>query len=79
MTTSFSHAVRGDFTRAFHAQPFGLLLSLLAASAVWVGAFTALTGARLSPVYAPLLRPRGLTLLGLLAAAGWGWKLATWG
>jgi len=79
MTTSFSHAVRGDFAGAAEAQPFGLVLAVLAASGVWVGAHTAATGSRLGPIYGVLLRPRGLTLLGVLALLGWVWKLATWG
>jgi hypothetical protein len=76
MTTSFAHAVRLDFFRAFHAQPAGLALFFLVAAvfvqggrALWTGSAEFL-GSRVHPGRAMLV------LLGILAV-GWVYKLAT--
>ncbi len=78
MTTAFTHAAHGHFLAAVRAQPFGVLLSLAAAMAFWVGLIGACTGLRIASPFEVLLRPRWLWTLGALAAAAWGYKVAVW-
>lgn len=78
MTTSFSHAANGSLMASFATQPFGAFLALLTASVFWGALHIAVTGSRVGRLYAPLLRPRQLAILGVLLAAAWGYKLLTW-
>jgi len=78
MTTAFAHAARGNFGRAFLAQPFGFLLALGVAGAFWVSLHVLATGSTAWRAFGILTRPRVLWLLLALALASWGYKLATW-
>jgi hypothetical protein len=78
MTTAFSHAARGQLVSAASAQPMGAILSVAAATMVWVGGFAAATG---SPAFGALggfLIRRGVWVgLGLLALS-WVYKVIVW-
>lgn len=75
MTTSFSHAVRGEFGRAFAAQPFGAMLAMSASIVFWMCLHTAVTGSRVAAMLMNLLQPRPLWVIAGLALAGW---VITW-
>lgn len=78
MTTAFTHAVHGDPLSAFRAQPFGLLLCVLAGVTFWVALYACLTGAAVHRALAPLFGARTLWTLLALALLAWGYKWATW-
>lgn len=78
MTTAFAHAGEGRWDAALVVQPAGAALALATATAFWFAAHAALTGSRIGPMIAPLLRPRAVTLgVGALLAA-WVYKILTW-
>jgi len=77
MTTSFAHFVRGQLLASLYVQPFGPVLALAAAMAVWGGIYVGWTG---RPVYRMLRLTRGVGwLIPLFAAVilAWGWKIFT--
>jgi hypothetical protein len=76
MTTSFALAVRGRWLDAFIAQPAGLLLATLAAMAVTVAAWVALTGRPVHRFLRPLARGRTAIVAAAALALGWAWKIA---
>lgn len=78
MTTAFTHAGEGQWLASFVTQPAGMVLSVLTATAFWLGAHTALTGSRIGAMTVWLTRPRVLAVLfgGLLAA--WVYKIISW-
>ncbi|MCC5822692.1 MAG: DUF2752 domain-containing protein [Phycisphaerales bacterium] len=78
MTTAFSYSGEGRWITAFLTQPAGAILSLMTATAFWLAAHVALTGSRLSPMTAWLIRPRTVAILigGLLLA--WVYKILSW-
>jgi len=78
MTTSFTWAAEGDFAAAFATQPFGALLSILAATAFWGSLHVALTGSRLGRFAEAALRPRVLWTAGALLLLAWAYKAGTW-
>ena len=76
MTTAFAHTVRGQWIRAFHAQPMGWLLAVAAIVVAGTNVFAFVTGAsiginwyRVSPIAVAL----AMVVLGALA---WGYKAA---
>lgn len=78
MTTAFAHAVRARPLAAVHAQPFGALLALLAASTFWVGIYA---GATASPIWHALgraLLARGVWIALALLLAAWVYKASVW-
>jgi hypothetical protein len=77
MTTSFSHAARGQLVRSFLAQPMGCVLAITTATAFWPALWGAWVGARVDRMLAPLARTRVLWGLGLGLLAAWGYKLLT--
>ena len=77
MTTAFAHTVRGEFGRAFYAQPAGLMLCLATLVAAAVALDSVFTGRRwevnwyrVSPTWPVIV------LLGTVLA-GWAFKVAT--
>lgn len=78
MTTAFAHAAEGRPVEAFVAQPFGALLALSTAAALWMALHVAVTGSHLGRVGARLLRPRALWWIAGGAAASWIYKMMTW-
>jgi len=75
MTTAFAHTVRGQWGRAFWAQPSGFLLALATVAAVGVGLWSLATG-RVPPLDCFAFRPSWLFLaLLVLLVGGWGFKL----
>ena len=78
MTTAFAHAADGHLLAAFHAQPFGGLMSLATAMALLVGAHVALTGSRVERVLKRLWgRRTGWVLVGVIVLA-WLYKVITY-
>jgi hypothetical protein len=76
MTTSFAHAVRGEWLRAFVTQPAGFLLALLCAIAVVTAGWSALAGQPVHRLLRPLARGRTAIVATVLLVAAWGWKIA---
>jgi hypothetical protein len=76
MTTSFAHAVRGQWVAAFVAQPAGLLLASLAALTVVIAAWVAVSGRPVHRFLRPLARGRTALVAVALLVLGWGWKIA---
>lgn len=78
MTTAFSYSGEGRWITAFLTQPAGAVLSLATAVAFWLAAHVALTGSRIAPMAAWLIRPRTVMILvgGLLLA--WVYKILSW-
>jgi hypothetical protein len=76
MTTAFAHTVRGQWFRAFWAQPTGFLLALGTLGGA-IGAICVLARGRLPSVRIPLLSPYRL-FIGLLVflMGGWAFKMA---
>lgn len=74
MTTSFSHAVRGDLISSFTAQPMGFVLAVFTTVAAVLGVYVAATGSRIATVLRSHWRPRMIWLLVALLLAAWGFK-----
>jgi hypothetical protein len=74
MTTAVTHAAHGNVWASIKAQPFGFLVALGAAVGFWVSLHGALTGSRVDRVLWWVLRPRLLSVLGILFFAAWGYK-----
>jgi hypothetical protein len=75
MTTSFAHFVRGNAVASAYVQPMGFVLAVLAALAVWGGAYIAITG---RPAYRVLRALPGVPVvvgLFVIAIGGWAWKI----
>lgn len=75
MTTSFSHAVRGQLLGAFTAQPAGALLALLTMAGLCLSAYVLATGAEL-PWLRGLWRWRTLIIAIVVILGAWVYKLA---
>ena len=78
MTTAVSLAAHGRLVDSFLAQPFGLLVALGAAVALWSGLHVAFTGSHLGRLYGMMMSPRVLWALAGLAGAAWAYKWVTW-
>lgn len=75
MTTSFSHAVRGQFVTAATVQPAGMLLSILVAMTAVGGVWAAVTGAPMQRFASMLLRPAVMWTCITILVLAWGVKL----
>jgi len=76
MTTAFSHTVRGQWLRAFWAQPAGFLLALATIAAGFMSVYCIATG-RPPPIRMPFLTPVWILIILLVwFVGGWGFKLA---
>jgi hypothetical protein len=75
MTTSFSHAVRGEVLQAVRAQPFGFLLAIATGCALLMGLYVAATAAPVMGLLGRLWRPRVIWTLVALFAAAWLFKI----
>lgn len=75
MTTSFAWFVRGRLFASLYVEPMGALLAAATTAALPVGLFIAVTGRPVHRRLAPLLRPRTVVTLGVLAVLSWGWKV----
>jgi hypothetical protein len=73
MTTAFAHTVRGQWARAFLAQPSGFILALATIAAALLALWCAVTG-RVPPIPIPILTPLRMCLLALLFFVG-GWAV----
>lgn len=76
MTTSWAWFVRGELLASLYVQPLGALLAATAVVAVPLGLLVTVTGRPLHRRLAPLVRRRGLVIVGLLAALSWAWKVS---
>lgn len=75
MTTSFSHAVRGEFLGSIRAQPAGFLLSILTACTLLIGLYVMATGSRVGSVLDRLWGRRAVWLLVASLVAAWAYKI----
>lgn len=78
MTTAFAHAADGDLVSSFLAQPFGAVLAIAAAAALFVGSWVAISGSDVIALLARQAGPRlGVAVVaGLLAA--WVFKILSY-
>jgi hypothetical protein len=75
MTTSFAHAVRGEWLGALWAQPGGFLLALLCALATVVAGWCAILGQPVHRLVRPLARGRTAAIAVAMLVVAWGWKI----
>ncbi len=75
MTTSFSHAVRGQFLQSLFAQPMGLFLAIGIFLTGVFAIFTAVTGRSLALIWMPFCSRKYFILLGIFAILAWGFKI----
>ena len=75
MTTSFSHAVRGQFLQSLFAQPMGLLLAIGTFLTGVLAIFTAVTGRSLALIWMPFCSRKYIILLVIFALLAWGFKI----
>lgn len=75
MTTAFSHAVRGQLLRSFHAQPAGLAAAILSTIGAMVSLGALLTGRVWTLNWYRVSPARLIVWLLLLIVAGWAYKL----
>jgi hypothetical protein len=75
MTTSFAHAVRGEWLAAMWAQPGGFLLAMACALVAVVAGWCAILGQPVHRLFRPLARGRTAIVAGVVLAAAWGWKI----
>jgi hypothetical protein len=78
MTTAVSLAAHGRFLESLKAQPFGFLMAIAAAVAVWIGVHVAATGSHLGLLCGRMCTPRVLWAVAALAGLAWAYKFATW-
>ncbi len=78
MTTAFASAANLDFRASFLAQPLGMLLAVLAATAVWPLGYIALTGSNLGTVLLRLANGKTAAGFVLLLVLAWAYKVITW-
>ena len=78
MTTSYAHAVRGDFATAAKTQPMGTLLAVLTAATAVGGLHAAITGCRLGRFTDRILTGKTLWIGFSLTLAAWIYKILTW-
>ncbi len=76
MTTAFSHAAHGRLIKAFYTQPAGACLAVLLAAAGIVAAYALVTGMRLGPAAAWMLRPTSVVAAAAGVLMAWGYKMA---
>lgn len=75
MTTAFAHAAHRDLWTSIRVQPFGALMALGAAITFWGAVHVAVFGSRVGSLAVFLLRPRAVTLAGVLLLAAWLYKV----
>lgn len=78
MTTAFSNAAHGRWTEAFLAQPAGLVLCLIAATAFWLALHVVVFGSALGGLTGRVLQPRVLWTGAAVFLAAWMYKWLTW-
>lgn len=78
MTTAFAEAADGDLLGSARVQPFGAILAVLTAAAVWASLHQAVLGSRIGRMCEGLLRPRALWGAAALWGASWAYTLLTW-
>lgn len=75
MTTSFAHFANGNWPASGYTQPMGFALAVLACTAVWGGAYVAISG---RPAWRVVRAVPGTTIvvsLLVLVVAAWAWKI----
>ncbi|MDG2055201.1 MAG: DUF2752 domain-containing protein [Phycisphaerales bacterium] len=75
MTTSFSHAVKGELGHAFMAQPLGAILAVVTAAILLLGVYVAITGSRVANRLAGPFRARWLWTISAVVLVAWGYKI----
>lgn len=74
-TTAFAYFAHGNLLASVYTQPMGAALAALAAAAVWIGFYVALTGRPVHRLFKLLPSRYYLIPLMTLAVLGWGWKI----
>ena len=75
MTTSFSHAVRGQFLQSLFTQPMGLVIAIGTFLIGVIAIFTTITGRSLALIWMPFCGRKYIILLGIFAILAWGFKI----
>jgi hypothetical protein len=79
MTTSFSLLAHGRWWESLRCQPMGFLAALLTPVLFWGAVISAVSGARLDRLVAPIVAaPRFWWVLGALVAGAWVYKVLTY-
>lgn len=74
MTTSFTHLLAGNVWRSFVTQPAGFLMAIIAAVAVWIGFYSAITGLP-GPRHFRSPSLRQVIVIFAIVLLAWGWKI----
>lgn len=75
MTTAVALAARGRLLESARVQPAGAVVSVLLASGLIAGLHALATGSTLRPVLNVATSTRTLIVVGVILAAGWGYKV----
>jgi hypothetical protein len=75
MTTSWSHAVRGELPSAFMAQPLGMVLAFAAFLVAIGGLITASTGFSFAFLLYRFSPTKIIVAVAIVAIASWGFKI----
>jgi hypothetical protein len=78
MTTSFSHAVRGQFLASLLAQPLGFLLAMATAMTMLVSMQVTVTGSNLPMFFSRMWNRSMFWLVGIVFLAAWFFKIASY-
>jgi len=78
MTTSFSHAVRGEFLASLLAQPLGFLLAMGTAMTMLVAMHVSVTGSNLPMFIGRLWNWSLIWFIGFVVVGAWLFKIASY-
>lgn len=78
MTTSFSHAVRGQLLQSIFAQPLGFLLAIGTAMTMLIGLYVAATGSQVALLFGTLWNRRTMWLMLTVAVGAWVYKMLSY-
>lgn len=78
MTTSFSHAVRGEFLASLLAQPLGFLLAMGTAMTMLVAMHVTVTGSNLPMFFGRLWSRSLIWFIGIVVIGAWLFKIVSY-
>lgn len=78
MTTSFSHAVRGEFLASLLAQPLGFLLAMGTAMTMLVAMHVTVTASNLLMFFGRLWNRHLIWFIGVLVLGAWVFKIVSY-
>ena len=76
MTTSFAFLAHGQILASFAAQPAGTVFAFVAAMAVWIGLYIAVTGRPSGRLFNQMPIHRVFLVMLAVGLAGWMYKMA---